>query len=169
MRINLFLIVLFGLFTGCMTPSYLPDAKEIDVNQHGSFINVNKTDTQNVLGELISVDSMNIIVLNEETLKCVAIPRDSIKSYSLSYARPKHYGWSIGVLTVLTIGHGYFAAFTLPANLVGTSVVTTNGELAYKIRDSKIPFEKLKMFARFPQGIPQNLSLEDIKFKGSIY
>jgi hypothetical protein len=42
-------------------------------------------------------------------------------------------------------------------------MVTTSRENAFKCNQKNMTYEKLKMFARFPQGIPPTISLTNIK------
>jgi hypothetical protein len=53
--------------------------------------------------------------------------------------------------------------FTAPINLMVTIVVTMSSEDAFQYNEKNMSYEKLKMFARFPQGIPLNIDVASIK------
>jgi hypothetical protein len=52
---------------------------------------------------------------------------------------------------------------TFPINLVTTIVVAATGETAYSINQDKLTYEKLSMYARFPQGVPEGIPLYKIR------
>jgi hypothetical protein len=160
-------IIIIGLITilfgSCTSPRYLPSSDKIDVNEYGSYISITQRTASNIDGELIAIDSSKIVVLAEETTKCVTVPITDVQRFKLRYAKPKHYGWTIPVYTLATIGHGLLLIFTAPINLIVTISVTASGESAFKYSDKNMTYDKLKMFARFPQGIPTNIDLESIK------
>lgn len=160
-------IIIAGLIaiiiSSCTSPRYLPSSDKIDVNEYGSYIKIIRQTTANIDGELIAIDSNKIVVLSQSENKCLTVPITDVKRFKLRYAKPKHYGWSIPVYTLATIGHGLFLIFTAPINLIVTISVTASGESAFKYSDKNMTYEKLKMFARFPQGIPTNIDIASIK------
>jgi len=164
MKTNIALIgLLIICFGSCTTPRYLPSSDKIDVNEFGSYIKIIHNTSSNIDGELIAIDSTKIVVLTEETKKCVTIPVSEVKRFSLLYAKPKHYGWTIPLGLVLPFIHGAFFLFTFPIHLIVTVAVTARGENAFKYSDKNITYDKLRMFARFPQGIPTNIDIASIK------
>ncbi|MBM3161675.1 MAG: hypothetical protein FJZ66_10110 [Bacteroidetes bacterium] len=171
MKTNIALIgLLIIFFSSCTSPRYLPSSDKIDVNEYGSYIKIIHKTASNIDGELIAIDgeliaidSNKIVVLTEQTKKCLTIPISEIKHFKLRHAKQKHYGWTIPVFTLATIAHGSFLKFTAPANLIVTISVTASGENAFKYSDKDMSYEKLRMFARFPQGIPSNIDLASIK------
>ena len=160
-------IILTGLIaiiiSSCTSPRYLPSSDKIDVNQYGSYININRKTTSNVDGELIAIDSNKIVILLETTNKCMTVPINDVKRFKLQYAKPKHYGWTIPLGIVLPFIHGLYSVFTLPIHLIVTISVTSSGERAFQYSDKNMTYDKLRMFARFPQGIPPNIDLASIK------
>ena len=169
MKTRLFLTGFFIAFIicSCSTPGYLPGSDNIDINQFGSYITILQKSGKYVKGELIAIDSTRLIVLPEpglkDTLTPVIVPVTGVRSFTLKYARPKHYGWSIPVYTLATIGHGVFLIITAPVNLIVTISVTVGGETSFEYNDKKMTYDKLKMFARFPQGIPPHIDIASIK------
>jgi hypothetical protein len=160
-------IILTGLLaiiiSSCTSPRYLPSSDKIDVNQNGSYIKVVPKTTANIDGELIAIDSSNIVILSETTNKCMTVPLNDVKRFILRYAKPKHYGWTIPLGIVLPFIHGYYSVFTIPINNIVTISVTASGKNAFKYSEKNMTYDKLKMFARFPQGIPPNIDLASIK------
>ena len=161
-------IILLGLLavimSSCAYPRYLPSSDKIDINPNGSYIKIFRKTSTNITGELIAIDSTKLVVLSESENKCLTIPIAGIKRFKLQYARPKHYGWTIPGYTFATIGHGFFLIFTAPFNLIVTVIVTVSGESAFKYCNKNISYDKLKMFARYPQGIPSDIDTASIKY-----
>lgn len=164
MKIKIIITGLFAIIiSSCTSPRYLPSSDKIDVNEYGSYISITRKKTSNIDGELIAIDSNKIIVLTENTKKCVTVPVNEVERFSLRYAKPKNYEWTIPVYTLSTITHGYYIILTAPVNLIVTISVTVAGKNAFKYSDKNMTYDKLKMFARFPQGIPTNIGIESIK------
>ena len=169
MKTKLFItgLLLAVMINSCTSPRYLPKSAEIDVNQYGSNIMINQKTGANVNGELLAIDSNKLIVLTgSETYyskKSVFVPLNEVSHFTLRYAQPKHYGWTIPLYTLATISHGFYLILTAPVNLIVTISVTVGGEKAFKYSDKEMTFDKLKMFARFPQGIPSNIDIASIK------
>ena len=167
MKTKLFLtgfILAIGIIS-CSAPAYLPKSKNIDENQYGSYINIQQKKGHSIQGELLSSDGVQLIVLTDykKTKIPVQVPVNQINHFELRYAQPKHYGWTIPLFTAVTLGHGGFLIFTAPLNIIGTVIVTASGEDAFMYTEKDITYEKLNMFARFPQGIPPNIELSSIK------
>ena len=164
MKSNITFIGLLFLFLGsCASPNYLPSASKIDVNQFGSYIKINLKTSSKIKGEFIAIDSNRIVVLQEETKKCVMVPISDLKHFKLIDAKPKHYGLSIPAAIALPFIHGIYSIVTIPIHLLVTISVTASGERAFRYSDKNMNYEMLKMFARYPQGIPNNIALDSIK------
>lgn len=155
------LLILF--FSSCSSPKYLPSSSKIDVNEYGSYIKIINKTASNIDGELIAIYSNKIVVLSEETKKCITVSLNDVKHFKLRYAKPKHYGWSIPAFLVYPFIHGFYSIITIPIHLIVTISVTASGESAFKYSDKNMTHEKLKMFARFPQGIPSSIDIASIK------
>jgi hypothetical protein len=164
MKIKIFLLGLFvAIGSSCSSPNYLPTSKTIDVNVHGSFIKVFNRNGPNISGELIAIDTSEIVVLQAKTKKCVAVPISDVKKFKLRYAKPKKYWWTIPVYTFSTISHGFWLVISAPINIIVTTSVSANGNNAYRYSNKHITYEELQMFARFPQGIPENIDMDYIE------
>ena len=170
MKTKITIIILLAIIiSSCKSPAYLPSSDMIDVNQNGSYIEVIRKTASNieasafVNGELIAIDNNNLIVLSQRSKKCITVPMDDIKRFELQYAKPKRYGWTIPVYTFASFVHGLVGIFTIPVNLIVTMAVTASGENAFIYKGKNMTYDQLKMFARFPQGIPSNIDIESIK------
>jgi hypothetical protein len=158
-------ILLALLNSSCKAPAYLPEVEEIGVNEFGSSITVNLSKAADIKGELIAIDSENLIVLTKEKeIKQIrTIPFTDISSFKLKYAQPKNYGLTIPGSALVSLSHGYLAVFTAPLNIIVTSIVTARGANAFTYNDKNISWEDLKMFARFPHGLPAHIEVSDIE------
>jgi len=180
MKTNLLItgLILTLILSSCASIEYLPGTDEIDVNQHGSYIKVKNTAKKMIKGELIAVERTALLVLTDsnQNKKIVVIPLDMISSYKLRYANPKNYTWTMPVFTVATVipfpdpaaggimpFHGYFALFTAPFNFLVTAIITADATSKLQYTDQDMPYQKLKMFARYPQGLPPDIDIESIK------
>ncbi len=154
----------------CQVPAYLPSSKDIDINNHGSYIKMVDRTNSKMKGELIAIDSSGMYILTTDTnptnldsMRCYKMPIDNIKSFKIRYASPRFYGWTIPVFLLAVIGHGYYAVLTLPANLVVPIAVSVSSENSFQYKGDIFYYEYFKMFARFPQGIPPNIDIKNIK------
>ena len=168
MKTKLFTALLLVLIiSSCSTPAYLPASENIDENQYGSYIEVYLKTGSFVYGELIAIDTVNIFVMPESKIagsgKISTVQIKNADHFILRYAKPKNYGWAIPVFSLASISHGVFAVLTLPVNLIVTISVAVGGERAFRYSDKNMTYDKLKMFARYPQGIPENVDLGSIK------
>jgi hypothetical protein len=165
MKNKLILALLPILLISCTSTKYtaLPTYNNINTYQYGSFIGIYRKASY-VAGELIAIDTNKIIILNKKKEECITVPIEDVRRFLLRYARPKHhYGWSIAVFNLATLSHGAFSLLTLPINLAVTISVTATAEHQFSYNRNDMTFDKLKMFARFPQGIPPNVTLASIK------
>ena len=151
------------IMSSCALPSYLPSSDKIDINQHGSYIKVTRRSNANVKGELIAVDIDKIIILSKKTKNCISVPKDEVMWFKIRYARPKSYGWSIPLGIVLPFMHGFYSIITLPIHLITTISIAASGRQAYKLNNRTVNYDRLNMFSRFPQGIPQHIDPVSIK------
>lgn len=149
--------------SSCSSPRYLPAPDKIDINEYGSFIEIKGRSGNNLRGELIAIDSNHIVVLSEKLDTCVFFRIYDVSTYSLKYAKSKDYTWAMATFTGGSIIHGFGLIFTLPMNLAATSSIQAAEQNAYKYNDKLMSLDKLKMFARFPQGIPSSVNISSIK------
>lgn len=160
-------ILMAVIYSSCSmsSPDYLPDSENIDVNVYGSYISIVMKDAEkSTSGELIAVDSVNFIVLTETddslVKKIKIVPVKKVDNFAIKYAEGDDYVAAVPLYTLASLTHGYYAVITLPLNLIITLVVNSE---AFVYSDKNITLDDLKMFARFPQGIPPNIRYDSIK------
>jgi len=159
--------ILIGLLaiiiSSCSSRRYLPSKNKVDVNQNGSYIKIICKTTPNIDGELIAIDSNTIVVLTATTNNCIAVDINDIKRFKLRYAKPQYRGLIIPIYTLAAMAHGLGAAITVPISLIVTVSVAATGKSAFTYNNKNMTYEKLKMYARFPQGIPPAIDIATIK------
>ncbi len=166
MKTNLIIVSLIALLiSSCGSPRYLPTHDMLDVYPKGSFIKISHVSKSAISrGELIAIDEHLIIVLTQDPLNCAVIPLDDVSSFRLYYAKPvRPYGFFIPIFTLLPFVHGVYGVFSIPIHLLVTIPVALSGRNAFIYRMNNIEFDQLKMFARFPQGIPPDVDLATIR------
>lgn len=158
---GLYILILF--VTSCSSTGRLPAVEEVGTYPFGSEIDVLLDNRQRVKGELIAVERNAVLILNHQTDSCMSISPSRVRKYAVYFARPKNYAPFIPLSLLLSIAHGYYAAFTLPLNIITTFSVTMAGTTAYQYSEKELEYKDLHMFARFPQGLPSGLKLEEIR------
>ena len=158
-------ILLLMTLSVCTAPQYVPKPSEIGLNYRGAYITINTTASEDrtVSGELIAVEPKEIIVLtgNDPGQGTVAVRIDQIEKYKLKYARSTKFDWAIPLFSLFTISHGWYAFITMPTNIIATSFASSSGRFKYGKQD--LPINRLGMFARFPQGIPEGVDMDSIE------
>lgn len=157
-------LLLATIFNSCNI-KYLPISDNIDVFPYGSYIKVNMTTGEILKGELIAIENKKMFILLEENRQAVSIQTNEISKFKLQYATPnKNYAKS-SFLILSTVSHGIWALFTAPLNTIVTTSVKAGGDRTFQYNDESMPLDKLKMFARFPQGIPPNIDIANLNNK----
>lgn len=151
------MVLLLVFLSSCSAPQYVPKVEEVPFSAHGSHIEVQKNTKATIEGELIAVDVTGLTVLTDASKQLHIVSFEDIEKFKLSYAQPNSYAWTIPVYTLSTLSHGVLLMITAPANIAITSVVTARGANAFTYNQTVISYEDLRMFARFPQGIPPNI------------
>lgn len=170
-RTKIFFIFSLALIASCTPYKYLEGPSTHHLSPLGSHLSVNtNTNTgdkygTSVEGELILIDDVNLYLLTEEkeTKEIRTISLTDIKKYSLRYARAKSHAWTIPVYTFFTLSHGLFLVFTFPINLIATTWIFVNANNDYRFTNKDLKIEELYKYARFPQGLPDGISLDDLK------
>lgn len=164
MKTKIIFVGLFALIlSSCTSPKYLPNSENIDINKYGSYINIARNAKPDFNGELIAIDSNSITILKASTKKCITIPMADVKRFELQYAAHKKHGWAIPFFSLLTLSHGIGLVATLPINLIVTISVAVGGKKSFTYSNKNMTYDKLKMFARFPQGVPEHINVDMIK------
>jgi hypothetical protein len=139
--------------------------KKTGRNERGAYIRLREKSDQKIKGELISADSKELRVLTGKApnKKMVVIPKHEVDRFKIKFAKPKSYWWAVPVFTAATAAHGVFLIFSAPANLIVTITTAVSSSSDVRFTDEDLSFGDLNMYARFPQGIPSQIDLSDIR------
>lgn len=162
MKIKYLLIFIVLIFSACSSSKILPQPDEIVSNTYGGLIEI-RTSEEYIYAELISVNEDNLSILLMDKNECINIDKNKILRYKIYFAEANKYGWTIPVFSLISVTHGLLSIFTLPTNLISTIIITSTAKSSFRISNRNINYENLKMYARFPQGMPSNIKIEQIK------
>jgi hypothetical protein len=139
-------------------PGWLPATEAARTLALGGWVTVKtgeqKQDRRTIEGELIAVHPDTLFVLSGDTL--VAVDRARTRSVQLTgYAIDLNgmRGWTaLGFFGA--VSNGWFFALTGPLWIVGGSTATATASHAPEVRYPREPWNRLILYARFPQGLP---------------
>lgn len=162
-KLVIILAVLFCLVS-CKSPSYLSDYKDINKNVYGAHIKIFFKKDFPIEGELIALENEAIIIMPINKEKCETIPLINVKYFSIQYANTNN-GWlaTIPFAFVTPIIHGAYSIISFPVNLISSISLIASKDAQYKLKSKKFSKEELKMYARFPQGVPKNIDVSSIR------
>lgn len=182
MRIAVILSIL--ILCGCSSKWYLPKSDYVGSSPYGAYIQLTSRDFKKIEGELIAVDNDYIFILRDftfifaddyQTVSKVSV--NDVYRFKIRYANPDKTGWYLlggAVLPFIHVPdpegfgwggsgvmpfHGYFSIFSVPINILSILVIQSN---TYVYNHGNLEINELHMFARFPQGIPEGVDIEDI-------
>lgn len=158
----LFFAIITIFATSCSRKAYLPKYTEYYKSIYGSYIEVRQKSVA-TRGELISVDSTQIIVLEDKTQFCNSILISEITSYKLLYANPPNRALTNTLNFLLTAFHGGFMIVTIPMNIASSIIIYSTTKKAYTYTNKDLKYDQLRMFARFPQGLPPHVNLDQLQ------
>ncbi|MCZ7558437.1 MAG: hypothetical protein M5R41_18780 [Bacteroidia bacterium] len=163
MKTNILLSGLLAIvLSACQYPAYLPPPEMVDVHPYGSHIAIHHKPNRSMEGELIALDSSRMIILDDASNRCLSVPMEDIYSFKIWYATSSGYEWTIPFFIVLPFINGWYSILTMPMHLITTIAVSVDARHAFVYHDRDMDFVKYRMFARFPQGVPDKLDLADI-------
>lgn len=162
MKIKEIFILSFCLFTlSCSVPRYLSSPEESGLNPYGAYISIRfERGTENYKGELIAVENDAPVYRDEVTNHWVSLPLEKVASYRLWYARPRRYEWTMALASILPLFHGWFSTLSVPVHLFGTAFVSSHSYYAFTYTEKQIGLDELKMFSRFPAGLPDEFQVK---------
>jgi hypothetical protein len=167
------LIFMLLIVSSCSVNKYIAKPKHISTFVNGMYFKGikfrGKNFTRYFEGEIIALEDEGIYILTfgkEDEL--IFLNKDEIKKgriyVALSSDKPESFSaWAL--INVLPVAHGWFGIFTLPITAAASgSIITDAKKRGYRMRYPKeIDWNDLSKFARFPQGMPPNVKLEEIK------
>jgi hypothetical protein len=132
---------------------------------HGGWIVIERSHGPEVAGELIDVAPGGLRVLvGAPRAALISIPRGEIRTAKL-WAWETQEGRIVanGLLgSVSTITHGYFLLFSLPIWLLSSTVAASVESNASIVGYPNDGWDRLSVWARFPQGFPAGVSANDL-------
>jgi hypothetical protein len=166
---NAAILALILFLASCSSPTYLPHPKEVGVNTYGSYMKVKLINGKKVIGELLAIDDKELFILtsslkNPETKSIVKVKRADLKKFRLQWGKPNSNYYPMPfLLSLVTLSHGVWLLISLPINLITSIAVIATAESDFSYTDKDISLNDLRKFARFPNGFPEGVNLEDIK------
>jgi len=164
-------LMIFVLYSLVSCSSKFPIIKNTD-NYHqspyGAYIELRIQGIQEKLqfkGELIAADNKKVVIRTigkTETVRPFAIK--DILSYNVYYAKNDKEDYTAGniLLAISTISHGFLLLFTLPINGIVFASVHSNRKNEFGYSQKQLPIEELSKFARYPQGLPPHINLNNL-------
>jgi hypothetical protein len=167
---NKILIALcFMVLCGCSAvkapQGSVPRRKDIVTDAFGGWISASlKTTRNSIQGEFIAISLDSVFIMSDN--KVQILPKadiDNARIILFNSESGAYSGWTF-LSSLATISNGHFLVFTLPINLI-TGISTASGE-AKRINYYDYPaltWDELNKYARFPQGIPEQVDTKEIK------
>jgi hypothetical protein len=152
------------LWQGCLSSKapYLPKGKDIPFSPHGSYATFSLLNQKKTLsGELISVQSGMIYLINSKGM-ADSVQIQHIKKFKLWFAKPPQYGYTIPTSVATNIFHGRFFLLSAPINAFITTIVTAGSYKSYSYNQHDMELQEIRYFARFPQGLPEHVTIDDV-------
>ena len=155
------------MLNSCGLPDYLPKPARISENHYGAYAIVDLEDRSRYKGELLSVNDSCLYLLElwpEATIHRLA--RDRVTQYELVYAEGTDYTLAFIGVAAISATHGIFAVISYPVNFIAVAVIQYWRRSPYTLKTGNSEWSELGAYARFPQGLPPNVNLSEIKPPG---
>lgn len=159
---------LFGCASTRAPSGWLPSADKAQRDAYGAWVFVEYevgSSEKQTQGEFIAVGPDTLFVLDAEAL--VAVPLQHIHHAQLSTYDSNYGGlalWTI-VGSLTTPSHGYFLLLSLPLWVLTGSISTSAQSWLTIEKFPAMSWDKLRKYARFPQGLPKRLDRSTLKVK----
>jgi hypothetical protein len=181
-KINSFssLFVLFTLLSGCYSEdiprAYLPRPSEVGTQVTGSWVSINYHSPQdinyskNISGELITLQTDSIYVLNEFQL--YAVDTNMIDTATLYIFKNQTGNYVLTTVVMLIPNIVAAVANSMPEYMIlvipwavtGTimSIIEGSGHKNRLVYPKRNSLEDFRKFARFPMGIPPDMKRNEL-------
>jgi hypothetical protein len=163
-------LIVFCLLAGCASSrapkGWLPSVEEAQRDVYGSWIEITYKIGDDVYrdgGEFIAVDSQSLYYANESELQTVPLPAIS-KARIVVYRSQSGQlvGWTVAG-SISTVSHGYFIILSLPLWIITGSAFTSACSFEPVIDISHGNWDRARMYARYPTGLPEGFDSELLK------
>ena len=169
------LILLGGCASSYAPDNWLPETEAFPENVYGGWITVTtEPDSldknglwKQYSGEFIALNDSSLFLLYDSLYQ---IPKTKVVESVLELDQKNSSGYTTWTCLGLaaTVSNGVFLIFTAPAWLI-FGIPTISGESARDRYEMKYPdfnyWEEINKYARFPQGLPPSLNLNELKQK----
>lgn len=163
-------LVLPVLLLGCTSVKApvgsVPKRKQLQVDAYGGWLTLSLADStsKSISGELIAVSSDSVYILtNTSTISCSIKEILSARLIFFNNQSDAFSGWTLGG-SLLTISNGVYSVFSLPLMLIaGISTSAGEAKRVNYIDYPDKPWSDLTKFARFPQGLSDNIDLTTLR------
>jgi hypothetical protein len=158
---------------GCARSSapkgWLPIASQARQEAFGGWIEVKYgpgEEEKEVKGELIAVEEDSLFALSE--IGFVSIAAGDISRATLRAYDSKHGALATWTLlgTLSTASHGIILIASAPIWILWGSLTTAAASHAPEVKYKEASWDELSKYARFPQGMPEELDRSHLKAKG---
>ena len=148
----------------CSSPKHVSTPNNLKHKVNGLYAVTNVYgEHKKISGEIIAVNTKEIKILQKGEIISVSkdLVQSCIISVSLTVNNPKKINTWASFVNVMSIGHGFWGVLTLPLNL-GVTASITKSKYTLKYPDD-MSWDKIHKFARFPQGMPENIDIKKIQ------
>ncbi len=146
---------------------WLPNVREVQTQAYGCWIivdHISDGKERRTSGELIAISPDRLFVLNEygiSELLLSAIMGTNLEIYEESTGVG---AWAIlGMLS--TVSHGYFLVASAPVWIIAGISAGISESKSGLMKFKGPPTQDVRMFARFPQGLPKETDLRELRMK----
>lgn len=153
---KILLLVLFSSLLQCTTITYLPKHDRIGSNPYGAYVKIFTLNKKYFNGELISSNEQEVklLISKNDSRQIITIQANQLKRYYIIYAKKPALAKGAFIIPIL---HGAWFILTLIPNVI----IMNNLDFTYT--QNTLKYKDLKMFARFPSGIPAHIPENSIK------
>ena len=169
--LSLLIFIIGGCAHSYAPNRWLPDTDQIQTEAYGGWLTIDyepqNDKTIEIRGEYLTSDTSNVYVLYDSLY---IVPKLKITDAVLEIDdknTSEYDGWTI-LGTASTLSHGWFLGFTFPMWLA-TGISASSGESFRDRYSEDHPDEsywiQIIKYSRFPQGLPDNINLKNLKRK----